>query len=154
MSSTDYTTARTRLENSLRLGITVESEDGNPLSEIVTTLTEEQISWIGSWLAGDGFGATTAIYEADTEDDGSLTTDTPACRACGTWVCAGCGLRRDKQSRYDDQPITCSGCYSTEGALLPVHHQEQTHKKHLTWYVQLEASFPCQHPLVPVQTKP
>lgn len=42
-----------RIANSIRLGIQVE-EDWDGPSIKPGTLTEEQIDWLGSWLAGDG----------------------------------------------------------------------------------------------------
>ena len=48
-------TTPAQIEASLRLGIAAEGDDDNPLAPIVNTITEEQISWISSWLAGDGF---------------------------------------------------------------------------------------------------
>lgn len=53
LGTTSYD-ARRDLESSLRLGIDVESDDPS-LAPIVLGLSAEQVEWIASWLAGEGF---------------------------------------------------------------------------------------------------
>lgn len=52
--SAQYETAKAALEQALRLGIEVESNDPT-LSAAVPALTPAQVSWVAAWLAGEGF---------------------------------------------------------------------------------------------------
>ncbi len=49
-----YEEAKPRLEASIRLGIAAEEDWPGP-SVKPGDLTEEQIDWLASWLAGEGF---------------------------------------------------------------------------------------------------
>jgi len=44
-----------KIENAIRLGVILESEDGD-LSALVGSITSEQIKWISAWLASENFG--------------------------------------------------------------------------------------------------
>lgn len=46
--------AATEISMSLRLGLEVESDDPT-MVDAIPELTQKQIEWIGSWLAGEGF---------------------------------------------------------------------------------------------------
>lgn len=144
----DYETSRSRLESSLRLGIDVEGGEGNPLVPTVNTLTEDQVQWISSWLAGEGFDrATTTPSDVTTEDDQTPWQLGAPCRACGTWVCAECGHQQLYWSRYRPGTPNCRKCHSPTGELIPVHHRAPMQKRHREWYYGLVETHPCYHPL-------
>ena len=48
-------------------------------------------------------------------------TERQDCVACGTWVCDGCGHRRNQVNR--SLTYTCPRCSETRGHWLPVRHQ-------------------------------
>lgn len=145
----NFDAARSRLETALRLGIDVEGGEFNPLAPIVNTITEEQIRWVSTWLAGEGFdlaGTVSSVNTANLVPNTGLAPDTP-CLACGAWVCADCGVRQLYWSRYRQNTPTCRNCKGTAGELQPVYHRKPMQKRHNQWYAGLRDRYPCYHPL-------
>lgn len=73
-TATDYDGAKAALNAAIQLGIAAE-EDWDGPSIKPGTLTSEQVEWLASWLAGEGFSARLAGDQLG--HGGSMTEQTP-----------------------------------------------------------------------------
>ncbi|MCB5280580.1 hypothetical protein [Arthrobacter sp. ES1] len=74
------------------------------------------------------------------------------CGACGTWECGDCGNRTSSRNRFFPGEHTCPKCNSTNGRMLPTHHQKRRAADHADDVPSLRATmgaprYPLEEPV-------
>ncbi|TFD70420.1 hypothetical protein [Cryobacterium fucosi] len=76
-------------------------------------------------------------------------SETPACRACGTWICDDCGAQRAYASRFSSTPQHCATCAGTNDRMIAVTHRESRADDHDASYRRsLAGEVPLRYPAV------
>lgn len=78
--------------------------------------------------------------------------ETLPCGACGTWECVDCCHRTHGRNRFYPGEHACPNCKSTNGRMLPIHHQKRRAADHADDVPRLRATmgaprYPLEEPV-------